>query len=148
MALIVVGVSHTTAPIEVREKLTFRPQEATRCLSRLRADGLIREGVVLSTCNRTEFYAVEENGNALSEIESILSDRLGDDAARFIYVRHDRIRTDSQSDVPDRPARGFARARGDRNWERRCVSQLGSRSAGEENLRRSGWQESDDTWRR
>ncbi len=93
MALIVVGVSHTTAPIEVREKLTFRPQEATRCLSRLRADGLIREGVVLSTCNRTEFYAVEENGNALSEIESILSDRLGDDAAPFIYMRHGREAT-------------------------------------------------------
>ena len=93
MALIVVGVSHTTAPIEVREKLTFRPQEATRCLSRLRADGLIREGIVLSTCNRTEFYAVEANGNALSEIESILSDRLGYDAPRFIYVRHDREAT-------------------------------------------------------
>ncbi|HEY3112895.1 MAG TPA: glutamyl-tRNA reductase [Gemmatimonadaceae bacterium] len=93
MALIVVGVSHTTAPIEVREKLTFRPQEATRCLSWLRADRLIREGVVLSTCNRTEIYAVEENVNALSEIQSILSDRLGDDAARFIYVRHDREAT-------------------------------------------------------
>src|SRR3989454_1497267 len=99
MALIVVGVSHTTAPIEVREKLTFRPQEATRCLSRLRADGLIREGIVLSTCNRTEFYAVEANGNALSEIESILSDRLGYDAARFIYVRHDREATTHLFDV-------------------------------------------------
>ena len=93
MALIVVGVSHTTAPIEVREKLTFRPQEATRCLSRLRADGLIREGVVLSTCNRTEIYVVEEKGDALSGIESILSGRLGDDVARFIYVRHDREAT-------------------------------------------------------
>ena len=59
MALIVAGVSHTTAPIEVREKLTFRPQEAARELAALRGKDLIREGVVLSTCNRTEIYAVE-----------------------------------------------------------------------------------------
>ncbi|HKO02780.1 MAG TPA: glutamyl-tRNA reductase, partial [Thermoanaerobaculia bacterium] len=93
MALIVVGVSHTTAPIEVREKLTFRPRECVRVLGRLRAEGLIREGVVLSTCNRTEIYAVEEKSVAFSEIESILSDRLGVDSTRFTYVRRDREAT-------------------------------------------------------
>ena len=93
MALIVVGVSHTTAPIEVREKLTFRPRECVRVLGRLRAEGLIREGVVLSTCNRTEIYAVEEKSVGLSEIESILSDRLGVDSTRFTYVRRDREAT-------------------------------------------------------
>lgn len=93
MALIVAGVSHTTAPIDVREKLTFRPQEAVRELASLRGKGLIREGVVLSTCNRTEIYAVEESGEALPAIASLLSSRLGDDAAAFMYVYRDREAT-------------------------------------------------------
>ena len=90
MALIVVGVSHTTAPIEVREKLAFRPWEAVHALARLREEKLIREGVVLSTCNRTEVYAVEESNSAAAHISGLLSDRLGDDIAEFEYVRRDR----------------------------------------------------------
>jgi glutamyl-tRNA reductase len=90
VALIVAGVSHATAPIEVREKLALRPHEALQELARLRESGVIREGVALSTCNRTEFYAVEENGDALPHISAMLSRRLGDDAAAFTYVRRDR----------------------------------------------------------
>lgn len=90
MALIVAGVSHATASIEVREKLAFRSDEAQRELARLRESGIIREGVALSTCNRTEIYAVEENGDALPHISAMLSRRLGDDATAFTYVRRDR----------------------------------------------------------
>jgi glutamyl-tRNA reductase len=90
VALIVAGVSHETAPIEVREKLAFRPAEALLELERLRESEIIREGIVLSTCNRTEVYAVEENGDALPHISAMLSKRLGDDATGFIYVRRDR----------------------------------------------------------
>lgn len=90
MALIVAGVSHATAPIEVREKLAFRSDEAQQELARLRESGIIREGVALSTCNRTEIYAVEENGDALPHISAMLSRRLGDDATAFTYVRRDR----------------------------------------------------------
>ena len=93
MALIVAGVSHVTAPIEVREKLTFRPQDAVHELAQLREEGLIREGVILSTCNRTEIYAVEESGDALSQMSSLLSNRLGRDADRFMYVHRDREAT-------------------------------------------------------
>ena len=90
MALIVAGVSHATAPIEVREKLAFRSDEGLRELARLRESGIIREGVALSTCNRTEIYAVEENADALPHISAMLSRRLGDDATPFTYVRRDR----------------------------------------------------------
>ena len=90
MALIVAGVSHVTAPIEVREKLALRPQEALRELARLRELGLIREGVVLSTCNRTEVYAIENGRDLLPEIAALLSNRLGSDASEFVYVRRDR----------------------------------------------------------
>jgi glutamyl-tRNA reductase len=90
VAVIVAGVSHVTAPIEVREKLAFRAQEAVRELTLLREAGLIREGVVLSTCNRTEIYAVEQDGNFVARITAILSARLGEDASQFIYLRRDR----------------------------------------------------------
>jgi glutamyl-tRNA reductase len=93
VALIVAGVSHVTAPIEVREKLTFRPQDAVRELAQLRDERLIREGVILSTCNRTEIYAVEESGDALSDFYSLLSRRLGRDAAEFMYVHRDHEAT-------------------------------------------------------
>jgi len=90
VALIVAGVNHTTAPIEVREKLAFRAQDAVGELGRLRADRHAREGVILSTCNRTEIYLVEETGDGLGHISRILSDRLGHDAAQFTYVHRDR----------------------------------------------------------
>ena len=91
--MIVAGVSHVTAPIEVRERLAFRPQDAVRELAQLRDERLIREGVILSTCNRTEIYAVEESGDAVSDISSLLSSRLGRDAAGFMYVHRDREAT-------------------------------------------------------
>ncbi|HEX2601358.1 MAG TPA: glutamyl-tRNA reductase [Gemmatimonadaceae bacterium] len=90
MALIVAGISHVTAPIDVREKLTLRPQEALRELAGLRELGFLREGVVLSTCNRTEVYAVENGRDLLPEITTVLSNRLGSDASEFVYVRRDR----------------------------------------------------------
>ena len=89
MAVIVAGISHATAPIEVRERLAFRPHEALAELARLRESGIIREGVALSTCNRTEIYVVEENGDALPHISAMLSRRLGDDATAYTYVRRD-----------------------------------------------------------
>jgi glutamyl-tRNA reductase len=88
--VILAGVSHGTAPIEIREKLAFRPQESVRELARLRKRGLIREGVILSTCNRTELYAVEDAGDPLTEVTGLLSDRLGEDATQFMYVHRDR----------------------------------------------------------
>jgi glutamyl-tRNA reductase len=90
VALIVAGVSHVTAPIDVREKLTFSARDAIRELARLRSDGIIREGVILSTCNRTEIYAVEESKSALPDISALLTDRLAADAAGFMYVHRDR----------------------------------------------------------
>jgi len=90
VALIVAGVSHATAPIEVREKLSLRPHESVAELSRLRAQGRLREGVVLSTCNRTEIYAIEDGHDLLPDLTTLLSERLGADASEFLYVRHDR----------------------------------------------------------
>lgn len=55
MALVVVGLNHKTAPVAVRERLAIAEQELATALDRLR-DPAIEEVVILSTCNRVEFY--------------------------------------------------------------------------------------------
>jgi len=88
--VIVAGVSHRTAPIEVREKLVFRSAEAATALSALTGRGAIQEGVILSTCNRTELYAVESTAGCVPAIWEMLSVRLGTDAMEHGYVRRGR----------------------------------------------------------
>src|SRR5215469_13064065 len=67
--LVLLGINHTTAPIEVRERLAIpagRLADATRTL--LHQPG-IREGLILSTCNRVEFLTVQENSQPNSEAD-------------------------------------------------------------------------------
>ena len=58
MSLLVLGINHTSAPIEVREKLAIGDRELPRALQALTRLPDVREGALLSTCNRTEAYAV------------------------------------------------------------------------------------------
>jgi glutamyl-tRNA reductase len=57
MELLALGVSHKTAPVAVRERLAFSDPEARRFLDEIVPDAA-QEAVVISTCNRTEFYVV------------------------------------------------------------------------------------------
>ncbi len=52
----VIGLNHRTAPVELREKLVFERPRIHPALRRLHRNDLTREGVLLSTCNRTELY--------------------------------------------------------------------------------------------
>ena len=90
MGLIVAGVSHRSASLEIREKLVYRPHEAADALTELIARGAIREGVILSTCNRTEVYAVEADGDGNAGVWEMLSRRAGMNAAEHGYVMRDR----------------------------------------------------------
>ncbi|MCC7122430.1 MAG: glutamyl-tRNA reductase [Gammaproteobacteria bacterium] len=56
MSIIVFGVSHKTAPIDVREKVVFDDAQLGAALAGARTAVGAREAVILSTCNRTEFY--------------------------------------------------------------------------------------------
>jgi glutamyl-tRNA reductase len=56
MRLVVAGVNHRTAPVELREKLAYRPEEIPAALLELQARGA-KEAVILSTCNRVELTA-------------------------------------------------------------------------------------------
>src|SRR5262249_23052179 len=56
MHLLLVGISHKTAPVELRERLDFQVRGLSRALQALTARGSTREAVVLSTGNRAELY--------------------------------------------------------------------------------------------
>src|SRR5436305_12328329 len=56
--LLAIGVSHKTAPVEIRERLALPEARAAEFLRDLRGAGDIHEAVAISTCNRTELYLV------------------------------------------------------------------------------------------
>ena len=63
MPLVAVGVSHKTAPIEVREQLAFTEADLATAAARIRSLGLATEALVVSTCNRVELYAASPSGD-------------------------------------------------------------------------------------
>ena len=90
MALIVAGISHRGAPLAVREQIAYRESELVPTLHDIRAAAGAREAVLLSTCNRTEFYLVEGEHDAAPVVWDELSARLGREAKGMGYVRRDR----------------------------------------------------------
>jgi len=56
MPLLAIGLNHTTAPVSIRERVTFGPDIIVAALRSLTELPGVREGVILSTCNRTELY--------------------------------------------------------------------------------------------
>ena len=57
MSIVLVGVNHKTAPIEVRELLAFSDEACTDGLRRLVDGEVVREGLIVSTCNRVEILS-------------------------------------------------------------------------------------------
>jgi glutamyl-tRNA reductase len=83
MRLFAVGVSHRTAPVELRETVDFARRGLPVALEALRERNLAREAVVLSTCNRAEIYAGAESdaaadscGRFISEFNGVAWDAL------------------------------------------------------------------------
>lgn len=60
MQLYTIGVNHTTAPINIRENISFQPEELSSALKSITQFGAA-EAAILSTCNRTELYVAAEN---------------------------------------------------------------------------------------
>ncbi|HUW63269.1 MAG TPA: glutamyl-tRNA reductase, partial [Spirochaetia bacterium] len=80
MYIVVVGVNHRSAPVEIREVLSFSDLHMMEQLVVLRGMPSITEAVLLSTCNRTEVYAVATDlGQGLASVREFLSRRSGVD---------------------------------------------------------------------
>ncbi|MBL0311270.1 MAG: glutamyl-tRNA reductase [Holophagaceae bacterium] len=56
--LLMVGWDFHQTPVELRERLAFSPEKVKEALSLMRKEGLLSEGVIISTCNRSEIYGV------------------------------------------------------------------------------------------
>ncbi len=60
MALFVAGLSHRNAPVELREQLAVDEDKLRELLRDVAATGVVREALILSTCNRVEVYAIAD----------------------------------------------------------------------------------------
>ena len=67
MKLIALGINHNSAAVEVRERVAFAPEQVSEALADACEAGGLEEVVILSTCNRTEMYAVVPGGNSLED---------------------------------------------------------------------------------
>ena len=84
MHIAVVGLSHRTAPVELRERLSIPEQTMEASLHRLRSDDQVLEASILSTCNRLEIYALLRHpeqgisavGSFLSQVSGLALDQL------------------------------------------------------------------------
>jgi glutamyl-tRNA reductase len=66
MPLLAFGINHKTAPVDVRERVAFNPQDLVSALQQLASLPAIHEAAILSTCNRTEIVCnLEESGTAV-----------------------------------------------------------------------------------
>jgi len=74
--IVVLGLSHRSAPVEMRERFAFAESRIPEALARLRARGRINEAVILSTCNRVEIYATGQPdvNTTAAELQEFLRD--------------------------------------------------------------------------
>ena len=75
MKLLVAGLSHHTAPVEVRERLAFEENSLPLALDSLRKRPGFHEGLILSTCNRVEVaVTTEDHGDAEASVDQFLAE--------------------------------------------------------------------------
>lgn len=90
MHLTLVGLSHKTAPIEIREKLTFPANRQHDALTRLTDSDTVSEAVIVSTCNRTEIYAVtaadSDGPGAIIDFMADYHDLDRHELVRYLYI--------------------------------------------------------------
>jgi len=101
MELLVVGLNHKTAPIEIRECLAFPEDKIAEAVSKVHALPSLKENMILSTCNRVEVFAAtretekaihdlkeflsQYHGISLKEFEKSLYFHVGEEAVRHIF---------------------------------------------------------------
>ncbi len=99
MEIVLVGLNHRTAPVEVRERVSFNAEQTRRAAEELRARGILEETLVLSTCNRSEVYGVPPESSHecapvlstfLSEFHSVGADVLS--VSLYHHYDHEAVR--------------------------------------------------------
>jgi len=93
MSIVVIGVNHRTSPLSLLERVALDPSEVPKAIAGLVSLPNVREAVVVSTCNRTEVYAVAERFHgAYADIRDFFC-QIGnldpDDLHPHLYSQHD-----------------------------------------------------------
>ena len=105
--IVIVGLNHKTAPVEVRERLAFPADTVGHALRGLRERDGISEAVILSTCNRVEVYARSETGlRACEHVTDFLAalPRRPDSASCRDHLYHHHGRRGGAPPLPRRRA--------------------------------------------
>jgi glutamyl-tRNA reductase len=93
MSLLVVGLSHATAPIAVLERVAVGPDDLPQRLDELLSGEHVAEALLLSTCNRIEVYAVTDSvRGGVADVSAVLARHAGcaiDDLTDHLYVHYD-----------------------------------------------------------
>lgn len=87
MSLLALGINHKTAPVKIREQLSFAPDSIPEALRDLTSQDAVNEAVILSTCNRTELYCQLncEDEDSQNAIDALI---------HWLKVHHNLIDTD------------------------------------------------------
>lgn len=88
--IVAVGLSHHTAPVEVRERLALSEDAVRDTLARLRREQAIHEAMLLSTCNRVELYAVPQDLQAIQDFYESFRGPRGERIEPHLYWHHGR----------------------------------------------------------
>lgn len=97
MPVVVLGLNHQSAPVELRERFAFAEAAISDALAELRNSGVAAEGVILSTCNRVEIYAASDEPPAtvFAGLKEFLIESRGcrmlTDAALYTHVEPDSL---------------------------------------------------------
>jgi len=94
MSLLVLGLNHKTAPVEIRERVVFEPTSLQQALAGLTALAGVNEAAIISTCNRTEIYCTLDSpapaGRELLDWFHDWHEIEPGDIEKCLYSHHDR----------------------------------------------------------
>ncbi|WP_457553070.1 glutamyl-tRNA reductase [Desulfobacula sp.] len=83
LKIILIGANYKTAPVELREKLSFSSEDSIAALELLKQDKDIKESIIFSTCNRTEILYIPETGDQVDKIIEFISFHKKIDVSEF-----------------------------------------------------------------
>jgi glutamyl-tRNA reductase len=84
MKIVLLGVSHKTAPVGLRERLAIAPADLAKTTRSLLMTAGVREALILSTCNRVELVTCQEDEGA--ELLNFIQDYFGVTQLRFVHM--------------------------------------------------------------
>jgi glutamyl-tRNA reductase len=93
MTILTLGLNHKTAPVDIRERLSFGPDVIVGALRTMTEQTPASEAVILSTCNRTELYCAADEREGETHLRNWLGRFHGIEPQLFaphLYIHHDR----------------------------------------------------------